>query len=278
MSAADQDQDQARGASAALATRSEIIRFDRVGIRFGDQTIFEDLSFSIAAGELVCLLGPSGCGKSTVLRLIGDLLPSSSGTIAVAGASPRQSWDKLAYVFQAPRLVPWRNALGNVLLGMELRRSNKKSSGGEMEAVALGNLDLVGLARDAGKYPRMLSGGERQRVAIARALSVDPMIILMDEPFSALDVNTRQRLRTELLAIWRATGKTIVFVTHDIEEALLLADRILLFSAKPTRLLETIEIADARPRRLEAGNALGKWRDQLVASFEAMEARQEERQ
>jgi NitT/TauT family transport system ATP-binding protein len=262
------------GRPADAATGGEIIRFDEVGVRFGDQTIFQDLSFTIRAGELVCLLGPSGCGKSTVLRLVGDLLASTTGRIEVAGASPRESWDKLAYVFQAPRLVPWRDALGNVMLGMELRRLALGKA--EMRARALRNLDLVGLARDAGKYPRMLSGGERQRVAIARAFSVDPMIILMDEPFSALDVNTRQRLRNELLALWRSTGKTIEFVNHDIDEALLLADRILLFSAKPTRLLETIEIADARPRRLEAGNALSQRRDQLVSAFEGIEMRPEE--
>jgi NitT/TauT family transport system ATP-binding protein len=262
------------GVSAPPANAGEIIRFDRVGIRFGDQTIFEDLSFTIAAGEFVCILGPSGCGKSTVLRLIGDLLPATGGTIEVAGVAPPQSWGKLAYVFQSPRLVPWRDALGNVMLGMELRQLPIGKP--EMQALALSNLELVGLQRDAGKYPRMLSGGERQRVAIARALSVSPMIILMDEPFSALDVNTRQRLRAELLAIWQATGKTIVFVTHDIEEALLLADRVLLLSGKPTRLLQIIEIKETRPRRLEAGNALSKWRDQLVASFEAMERHQEQ--
>jgi NitT/TauT family transport system ATP-binding protein len=262
------------GVSAPPTSAGEIIRFDRVGIRFGDQTIFENLSFTIAAGEFVCILGPSGCGKSTVLRLIGDLLPATGGTIEVAGVAPQQSWDKLAYVFQSPRLVPWRDALGNVMLGMELRQLPIGKP--EMQGLALSNLELVGLRRDAEKYPRMLSGGERQRVAIARALSVSPMIILMDEPFSALDVNTRQRLRAELLAIWQATGKTIVFVTHDIEEALLLADRVLLLSGKPTRLLQTIEIKEARPRRLEAGNALSKWRDQLVAWFEAMERHQEQ--
>jgi NitT/TauT family transport system ATP-binding protein len=269
------DQIEARETADRGAAADAIIRFDRVGVRFGDQAIFDDLSFTIGAGEFVCILGPSGCGKSTALRLIGDLLPASAGAIEVAGAPPGQSWDKLAYVFQAPRLVPWRNALGNVMLGMELRQLAIGKA--EMEALALSNLELVGLARDAAKYPRVLSGGERQRVAIARALSVRPMIILMDEPFSALDVNTRQRLRSELLAIWRATGKTIVFVTHDIEEALLLADRILLLSAKPTRLLQTIAIEDARPRRLEAGNALGRWRDQLVAAFEAMEPKPEVR-
>jgi NitT/TauT family transport system ATP-binding protein len=262
--------------TAVGAAAKDIVRFDRVAVRFGDQTVFEDLSFSIRAGEFVCLLGPSGCGKSTALRLIGDLLPASAGRIEVDGAAPRESWEKLAYVFQSPRLVPWRTALGNVVLGMQLRGLPLQHA--EMEARARENLTMVGLARDADKYPRMLSGGERQRVAIARALSVSPIIMLMDEPFSALDVNTRQRLRAELLTIWAATGKTIVFVTHDIEEALLLADRILLFSAKPTCVLETIEIDEPRPRRIDAANTLARRRDQLVASFAAMEPREETRQ
>ncbi|MPZ57259.1 MAG: ATP-binding cassette domain-containing protein [Rhizobiales bacterium] len=259
----------------AGAPAEEIIRFDRVSVRFGDQSIFEDLSFSIRSGEFVCILGPSGCGKSTILRLIGDLLPVAAGTIEIAGAPPHESWDKLAYVFQSPRLVPWRTAFGNVMLGVELRRLPLDHA--EIGSLARTNLEFVGLARDAGKYPRMLSGGERQRVAIARALTVNPLIILMDEPFSALDVNTRQRLRTELLSIWRTTGKTIVFVTHDIDEALILADRILLLSAKPTRILEAIEIGEPRPRRLESGSALSQRRDRLVASFEAMETQREVR-
>ena len=261
---------------AGDAGASDIVRFDRVAVRFGDQTVFDNLSLSIRAGEFVCLLGPSGCGKSTALRLIGDLLPASAGRIEVAGGAPRQSWNKLAYVFQSPRLVPWRTALGNVVLGMQLRGLTLQQA--EMESRARDNLAMVGLTRDADKYPRMLSGGERQRVAIARALSVSPVIILMDEPFSALDLNTRRRLRGELLAIWAATGKTIIFVTHDIEEALLLADRILLFSATPTRILETIKIDEPRPRRIDGSNTLSRRRDRLVASFEAMETGQEEPQ
>ena len=246
-----------------------VIAFNGVAARFGATTIFEGLSFSIRAGEFVCILGPSGCGKSTVLRMIGDLMPRSAGRIEVAGAEPARGWDRLAYVFQSPRLVPWRTALGNVMLGMELRRMRLGKV--QMADIARAKLALVGLAHDAAKYPRMLSGGERQRVAIARALAVDPSVILMDEPFSALDVNTRQRLRTELLSIWRSTGKTIVFVTHDIDEALLLADRILLFSTRPTRLVDDITISDARPRRIDSGTALGIRRDQLVAAFEGMQ-------
>jgi NitT/TauT family transport system ATP-binding protein len=140
-----------------------------------------------------------------------------------------------------------------------------------MRAKALGLLELVGLAADAGKYPRMLSGGERQRVALARALAVDPKIVLMDEPFSALDPNTRRRLREELIRIWEQTGKTIVFVTHDVDEALVLADRVVLLSAKPTRVLETLEVTARRPRDPSSNPELAALRARLHELFRALE-------
>ncbi|MBI3710058.1 MAG: ABC transporter ATP-binding protein [Proteobacteria bacterium] len=242
-----------------------MIRFDRVATQFGGEVVYADLSFAVKAGEFLCLLGPSGCGKSTALRLMGDLLPVNGGAVYVAGGSPRENWNQLAYVFQSPRLVPWRTALGNVALAMELRRRDLTRADRAARAREL--LDLVGLARDADKYPRMLSGGERQRVAIARALAVEPRIVLMDEPFSALDPTTRARLREELLAVWRKTGKTIVFVTHDVDEALTLADRIILLSAKPTRVLETLALAQQRPRDLAGDAALRECRWRLLSLF-----------
>ncbi|HEY3917159.1 MAG TPA: ABC transporter ATP-binding protein [Stellaceae bacterium] len=234
----------------------------------GDR-IYDALDFTVSNGEFLCILGPSGCGKSTCLRLIGGLLPASHGRVAVGGRSPAEAWDQIAYVFQAPRLVPWRSALGNVMLAKELRfgRGNKRER--EQECRAL--LDLVGLAKDADKYPRMLSGGERQRVAIARALAVDPKIILMDEPFAALDLNTRRRLRAEVIGIWESTGKTIVFVTHDIDEALMLADRVILMSNKPTRVMETIAIKTLRPRAIETSAELRGHRDHLHRLFRGLE-------
>ena len=194
-----------------------IITFDNVGVSFGEERIYDRLSFDVRRGEFVCILGPSGCGKSTSLRLIGGLLDVDAGRITVDGRAPQDAWPEIAFVFQSPRLVPWRTALDNVLLGAQLRFGGGDKDRRRARANEL--LALVGLAGDTRKYPSMLSGGERQRVAIARALSVDPKIVLMDEPFSALDPNMRSRMRVEMERIWIETGKTVVFVTHDIDEA-----------------------------------------------------------
>jgi len=226
---------------------NEIISLDNVSIAFGPEVIYDRLSFSVVDGEFLCILGPSGCGKSTLLRVVGDLLGVGTGTGMVADAPASESWQETAYVFQSPRLLPWRNAEENVILGQQLRFGGKRSQA-EMRAKARELLDLVGLGRDRHKSPAMLSGGERQRVSIARALAVDPRIILMDEPFSALDVHTRRRMRMEIIDIWKKTRKTIVFVTHEIDEALDLADRIVVLSAKPTRMLETVVLKSPRPR------------------------------
>jgi NitT/TauT family transport system ATP-binding protein len=233
----------------------------------GSTALFERLSFTVARGEFVCLLGPSGCGKSTVLRLIGGLADFDRGSIAINGESPAVAWPRLSYVFQSPRLTPWRNAADNVVLGMQLRNGGGRTR--ERMDRALELLDLVGLSREASKFPRMLSGGERQRVAIARALAVDPDIILMDEPFSALDPNTRARLRTEITAIWQKTGKTIVFVTHDVEEALELADRILMFVRKPTSVLRELPLRSPRPRNVAADHALQAAKRELLEAYKA---------
>jgi NitT/TauT family transport system ATP-binding protein len=248
---------------------NSVITFREVGVRFSSETIYDDLTFDVEEGEFLCILGPSGCGKSTSLRIMGDLLAATTGEVAVGGRAPTDAWQDIAYIFQSPRLVPWRDALGNVALAMELRFDRMARS--EIEARARELLSLVGLATDMRKFPSMLSGGERQRVAIARALSVDPKIILMDEPFSALDLNTRRRLREEIISIWRTTGKTIVFVTHDIDEALVLSDRVLLMSNKPTSLLETIEITEPRPRTIETSSGLRAHKAHLHALFRTLE-------
>jgi len=238
-----------------------IIDLDHVALALTGDRIYDALGFTVSPGEFLCILGPSGCGKSTCLRLIGGLLPAQGGRIFVDGLAPADAWDRIAYVFQAPRLVPWRTALGNVMLALELRFGGGAKREREERCRVL--LDLVGLARDAEKYPRMLSGGERQRVAIARALAVDPKIVLMDEPFAALDLNTRRRLQK--------TGKTIVFVTHDIDEALVLADRVLLMSNKPTQVIETIAIDNPRPRDIDATPALRAHRERLHRLFRELE-------
>jgi len=255
-----------------------IIQFENVDFSFGGEKIYTGLSFSIEKESFACILGPSGCGKSTSLRLMGDLLPYNDGRVIVSGRTPAEAWQQIAYVFQSPRLVPWRNAIENVTLAAELRfgRGDKK----EREDKARELLKLVGLERDMQKYPAALSGGERQRVSIARALAVEPEIILMDEPFSALDVNTRQRLRLELISIWQRTRKTIVFVTHDVDEALVLADQIIVLSAKPTRVIDTINLTEPRPRRIEDTASLSEQRTYLHSLFRdsAQDAIDEERQ
>ena len=166
-----------------------IITFENVGVAFGEEQIYDRLSFDVRRGEFVCILGPSGCGKSTSLRIIGGLLDVDVGRVTVDGRAPRDAWSEIAFVFQSPRLVPWRTALDNVLLGIgaALRCRRQGAAPGARERTA----EPRRLAGDARKYPSMLSGGERQRVAIARALAVDPKIVLMDEPFSALDPNMR---------------------------------------------------------------------------------------
>jgi NitT/TauT family transport system ATP-binding protein len=245
-----------------------IIIFDNVGVSFGEERIYDRLSFDVRRGEFVCILGPSGCGKSTSLRMIGGLLDVGSGRVIVDGRDPREAWPEIAFVFQSPRLVPWRTALDNVLLGTELRFGSGDHERRRFRATEL--LRLVGLAGDARKYPSMLSGGERQRVAIARALAVDPKIVLMDEPFSALDPNMRGRMRAEMERIWLETGKTVVFVTHDIDEALQLADRTVVLSNKPTRVLEIIELKTPRPRT-PGDFALDTQRRNLAKLFHSLE-------
>jgi NitT/TauT family transport system ATP-binding protein len=248
---------------------NDILVFDDVLLKFGKETIYDGLSFTVKKGEFLCILGPSGCGKSTSLRLMGNLLEADDGNVTIEGLPPEHGWNKLAYVFQSPRLVPWRSALGNVLLGMELRFEKLAKS--TMAETANRLLDMVGLQDDKDKYRGMLSGGERQRVSIARALSVDPDIILMDEPFSALDLNTRWRMRSEIIRIWQETGKTVIFVTHDIDEALVLADRVLLLSNKPTKALETLTLEQPRPRQIEQSESLTQQKNYLISLFRKLE-------
>lgn len=240
----------------------------------GGSAIYNDLSFAVAPQEFVCLLGPSGCGKSSALRLIGDLLPWQGGEVRVEGLVPQQAWDKLAYVFQAPRLLPWKSALDNAAFGIEMRQPRETIAA--RRARARTELNRVGLADDIDKMPTMLSGGERQRVAIARALALDPDIILMDEPFSALDHNTRARLRAQIVELWQETRKTVLFVTHDIDEALYLADRIIVLSKKPATVREIVTITAGRPRDPERDPELKRLRTHLIALFQSIQEQEEQ--
>ncbi len=245
------------------------IEFSNVKLRLGASAIYDSLSFEIATGEFVCLLGPSGCGKSTALRLIGDLMAWQGGSVQVEGMAPKNAWQKLAYVFQAPRLLPWKSALDNAAFGLEMRKP--EMSGASRRRRASEELSRLGLAADAHKMPAMLSGGERQRVAIARALALDPDIVLMDEPFSALDHNTRTRLRLQIVELWQETRKTVLFVTHDIDEAIYLADRIIVLSKKPTTVHEIVDVTAPRPRDIEGNAELREMRGRLISTFHGLE-------
>jgi len=211
--------------------------------------IFRDINLSLRDGEFVSIVGPSGCGKTTMLRVINGLMPHSQGEILIDGKSAKDLEQKLVmgFVFQGASLLPWRTSLKNVLLGLE--GSGKSSS--ETEQIARKYLDLVGLTGFESHYPHELSGGMQQRVNLARALAVNPRILLMDEPFAALDAQTRNFMQLELLRIWRETKKTVIFVTHMIAEAVLLSDRIIVFSHRPGTIRSDFKVPLERPRHME---------------------------
>jgi NitT/TauT family transport system ATP-binding protein len=211
--------------------------------------VHRGLSFSVESGQVVCLLGPSGCGKTTALRVIAGLIPRYDGIVRVAGEETSIAWNRLAMVFQSPRLTYWRTALENVILGIELR--NPTISKNDRTRRALAWLSTVGLEDSRDKFPRSLSGGEQHRLSLARALAVDPEILLMDEAFSDQDVVSRQRLWQLTLSLCQTQSRTIVLVTHDVEEALFLADRIHVLTAKPATVHTTLDITLPHPRHLE---------------------------
>jgi NitT/TauT family transport system ATP-binding protein len=240
-----------RGASPTrMASDMAVIETERVSVARGDLQIIERIDLSVDNGELVCILGSSGCGKSTFLRVLGGLLPPTGGTIKIAGEPPERGWTNLAYVFQSPHLLPWRSVGRNVELGLELRygRKGMRREAQWTDEKTLELLDLVGLADRVSSRASVLSGGERQRVALCRALALRPRALLMDEPFAALDVFTRERLRDSLLHIQAQTGVAIIFVTHDIDEAVYLGDRVIVLDRKPSRVVLDQVIDLPRPR------------------------------
>lgn len=213
---------------------------------FGNVPVLIDQSLEVDEGEFVALLGPSGCGKSTLLQVINGLVPADSGSIVLDGNDiTGRTGTGRGMVFQGADLFPWRNALDNVAFGLEVMGVGKA----ERLEQARHYLHLVGLKGSEASWPHQLSGGMQQRVGIARAFCIRPSLLLMDEPFGALDVQTRDILQDELVRIWEAERKMVLFVTHGIEEALYLADRILVFSKRPARVLREIKVPFARPRR-----------------------------
>jgi NitT/TauT family transport system ATP-binding protein len=210
-------------------------------------TAVQDITLQIAAGEFVAVVGPTGCGKSTTLSLVSGLEPPSEGTVTVAGKPVRGIPEGVGYMFQSDAMLPWRTVLANVAAGPTWRGASKA----EVQARASDWIARVGLTGFENYYMHQLSGGMRKRVALAQTLVNEPSILLMDEPFSALDVQTRALMQNELLELWSGTNAAVIFVTHDLEEAITLADRVVVMTASPARIKDAYDIALPRPRNVE---------------------------
>ncbi|MGA2121238.1 MAG: ABC transporter ATP-binding protein [Methanoregula sp.] len=207
-------------------------------------SVLEHLSFEVHDKEFVCILGSSGCGKTTLLRLIAGLDEARSGSIILDGEEIKSPSPKVGFVFQEYSLFPWRTVIDNIAFGLEMKGMVKE----ERYRIAEHYLDLVNLTQFRNSYPSELSGGMRQRVAVARALALDPVLLLMDEPFGALDAQTRNMLQQELLGIWEKTRKTVVFITHSVDEAVFLSDRIIVLTPRPGRICRIFPVELPRPR------------------------------
>jgi NitT/TauT family transport system ATP-binding protein len=255
----------------AMTTAAEIIAVRRLAKRYataqGPVTALEDIDFAITEGEFVAIVGPSGCGKSTLLKILAGLLPSSSGEALLHGSRISGPRRDIGVVFQSPVLFPWRTVMDNVLLPIDVQRLGRERH----RQGAADLLRLVGLAEFAGRYPWELSGGMQQRVAIVRALIHDPAMLLMDEPFGALDAMTREQMNVELQRIWLEKRKTILFITHSIAEAVFLADRVLVMTPRPGRIMDDVRIVLPRPRPLDMVNTgeFGAYARRIRACFSA---------
>lgn len=249
------------------------VEFRGVGLTYAGEEPVEalrDISFEVANNEFVSIIGPSGSGKSTLLRLIADLLPITSGQILINGApcSAARRNREIGFVFQEPALLPWRSSARNVRLPLEVM----KRDGEEGRRKAADLLRLVGLEDFESKRPDQLSGGMRQRVSIARALTYDPDLLLMDEPFGALDQITRDEMNNELLRIWGERRSTVIFVTHSISEAIYLSDRVAVLSPRPGRLVEIVDVPLDRPRSVDMKH-MQKFYDTEMRVLRALEGR-----
>lgn len=228
--------------------------------------VLVDVNLQIESGEFLCLLGPSGCGKTTLMNVMAGFEQPTGGTLTIDGLPVTGPNPKHITIFQDYGLFPWRNVLGNVIFGLEAKGIKGKAAREKAEEY----LELVGLTQFAGSFPRQLSGGMKQRVAIARALAVEPDILFMDEPFAALDAFTRYRLQDEVLNIWQKKKPTIIFVTHDIDEAVYLAQRVAIMSPNPGRIKQLIDIK--LPRPCDRGDAgLIVYRQKVFQEFELVQ-------
>ncbi|MCD2173424.1 ABC transporter ATP-binding protein [Rhizobium sp. C4] len=223
-----------------------MISLKGVGLSFGSHEVLQDINVDIGEGEFVCVIGPSGCGKTTLLRILSGLIQASRGTVSYRGKAQTEPASDIAIVFQdyANALLPWRTASQNISLALEAAATPRAERKDRIAHL----LEKVGLSKHADKYPSEMSGGMQQRLQIARCLAQNPSVILMDEPFGALDAMTRQKLQDEILAIVSESNVTAFFVTHDLEEAIYLADRVIALEPNPGRIAELIDVPLARPR------------------------------
>jgi NitT/TauT family transport system ATP-binding protein len=235
----------AGASTAAISLRGATKRFHTLdGAGF---TAIRDVDLEVADGEFVSVVGPTGCGKSTTLSLVSGLEPATAGTVSVHGTPVTAIPDGVGYMFQADAVLPWKNVLDNVAIGLRYRGVSKA----EAHERARDWLDRVGLTGFEDRYPHQLSGGMRKRVALAQSMITGPSLLLLDEPFAALDVQTRELMQNELLALWSGTGAAVVFVTHDLTEAISLADRVVVMTAGPATVKDVVPIDLPRPRDVE---------------------------
>jgi len=258
------------------ATHEDAVALDHVGMEFivpgGTMTALADINLKVAPGEFVSLIGPSGCGKSTLLRIVGDLIAPTSGQVQVNGKAAHAARLARDYgiVFQAPVLFDWRTVEANVALPLELLKVDKEERARRVNAM----LELVELGGFLKHYPRQLSGGMQQRVAIARALVLQPALLLMDEPFGALDEMTRERMNGEVLRIWAQTGTTVIFVTHSIPEAVFLSTRVVVMSPRPGRITRIVDVDLDQPRN-ELTRESERYFELVTAVRESLHGREE---
>jgi NitT/TauT family transport system ATP-binding protein len=242
--------------------------------REGEVRAVDDFSLECRPGEFVSIVGPSGCGKSTMLLMVAGLVPTTSGTVTIGDTVVERPYTDLGFVFQDSVLLDWRKTMGNVLLQAEMRGLDKDAYRTRAQEL----IDLVGLTGFEDRYPFELSGGMRQRVSICRALLHDPALLLMDEPFGALDALTRDQLNLDLQDIWLTSQKTVLFVTHGITEAVFLSDRVVVMSPRPGRIEEVLEIALPRPRHLSVRETpeFGKYTNDIRSVFARLGVLREE--
>lgn len=233
-----------------------LIQAEHVSLVFpsptGPMCVLDDISLRVKQGEFLCIVGPSGCGKTSLLRILGGLLRPNEGSVRLSGSPLLSPSRNVGFVFQKANLMPWRTVLQNVTLPLEIEGLEFNEAARRASEL----LDLVGLRDYEQAYPKELSGGMQQRVTIARALALNPTVLLMDEPFGSLDALNRERMNMELLRIWETKRKTIVLVTHSVQEAVLLSDRVLVMNSRPGRIVEEVSISLPRPRHLDM-----QWQD-----------------